>query len=68
MSKTTVDVNDEKLEAARKILGTRTLRDTIDRALDSVLAVQARRRLIERLERMEGLELNDPEVMASAWH
>ncbi|MEK6620704.1 MAG: type II toxin-antitoxin system VapB family antitoxin [Chloroflexota bacterium] len=68
MSKTTVDVNDEKVEAAREILGTRTLRDTIDRALDSVLAVAARRRLIERLERMEGLELNDPEVMASAWH
>lgn len=68
MSKTTVDVNDDKVEAAREILGTRTLRDTIDRALDSVLAVAARRRLIERLERMEGLELNDPEVMASAWH
>ncbi|MEK7861163.1 MAG: type II toxin-antitoxin system VapB family antitoxin [Chloroflexota bacterium] len=68
MSKTTVDVNDEKVEAAREILGTRTLRDTIDRALDSVLAVAARRRLVERLERMEGLELNDPEVMASAWH
>ena len=68
MSKTTVDVNDEKVEAAREILGTRTFGDTIDRALDSVLALAARRRLIERLERMEGLELNDPEVMASAWH
>lgn len=67
MSKTTVDVNEEKVEAAKAVLGTRTLRDTIDRALDSVLALAARRRLIERLERMDGLELDDPEVMASAW-
>lgn len=67
MSKTTVDVNEEKVEAAKAVLGTRTLRDTIDRALDSVLALAARRRLIERLERMDGLDLDDPEVMASAW-
>lgn len=67
MSKTTVDVNDEKVEEVKAVLGTRTLRDTIDRALDTVLTVSARQRLIERLRRMDGLELDDPAVMDTAW-
>lgn len=67
MSKTTVEVDDAKAQEVRTVLGTRTLRDTIDRAFDAVLATTARRRLIERFRRMEGLELDDPAVMERAW-
>lgn len=67
MGKTTLDVDDAKVEAAKQVLGTRTLRDTVDRALDSVLAADTRRRTIERLRRMEGLDLDKPEVMDAAW-
>lgn len=67
MAKTTLDVDDAKVEAAKQVLGTRTLRDTVDRALDSVLAADTRRRTIERLRRMDGLDLDKPEVMDAAW-
>ena len=67
MAKTTLDVDDAKVEAAKQVLGTRTLRDTVDRALDSVIAADTRRRTIERLRRMEGLDLDKPEVMDAAW-
>lgn len=60
-------MDDAKVEAAKQVLGTRTLRDTVDRALDSVLAADTRRRTIERLRRMEGLDLDKPEVMDAAW-
>lgn len=67
MSKTTVEVDYKKVEEVKAVLRTRTLRDTIDRAFDSVLATQARQRLIARLRRMEGLQLDDPAVMERAW-
>jgi len=67
VAKTTLEVDDAKVEAAKQVLGTRTLRDTVDRALDSVLAADTRRRTIERLRRMEGLDLDKPEVMDAAW-
>jgi len=60
-------LDDAKLRRARKVLGTKGIRDTIDRALDEVLAVDARRRLIERLRTMKGLDLDNAEVMGKAW-
>lgn len=67
MSKTTVEVDDAKVSAVRQVLGTRTLRETIDRALDEVLAHVATERLIRRMRRMEGLELDRRAVMKDAW-
>lgn len=67
MHKTTVVVDDRKIARARKILRTTGIRDTLDRALDEVLALEARRRSLDRLRRMDGLELDRPEVMAKAW-
>jgi len=67
MSKTTVELDETKVSAVREVLGTRTLKDTIDRAFDTVLANVASERLIRRLQQMDGLELNDPTVMESAW-
>lgn len=67
MSKTTVEIDDRKVNEVKEVLGTRTLKDTIDRALDAVLAGVARERLVRRLRRMDGLQLDDPAVMESAW-
>lgn len=63
----TLVVDEAKLRRVRSVLGTNGIKDTIDRALDEVLALEARRRLVERLRSMEGLDLDDPEVMACAW-
>lgn len=67
MHKTTLMLDDAKLRRARRILGTKGIRDTIDRALDEVLAVDARRRLVEKLRTMKGLDLDNAEIMAKAW-
>jgi Arc/MetJ family transcription regulator len=67
MHKTTLMLDDAKLRRAKRVLGTKGIRDTIDRALDEVLAVDARRRLVEKLRTMKGLDLDNTEVMAGAW-
>ena len=67
MHKTTLVIDERKLRRVRKVLGTHGIKDTIDGALDEVLALDARRRLIEKLRTMKGLDLDDPEVMAGAW-
>jgi len=65
--KTTLVINDELLDRARAILGTRGLKDTIDRALEQVVIEDARRALINRLASLEGLDLADEEIMSRAW-
>ncbi|MGC8514000.1 MAG: hypothetical protein ACP5P1_13365 [Acidimicrobiales bacterium] len=55
------------LEAPRVILGTRTLTDTVDAALDEVIKLQQRRRLVELLFTPGRLQLDDPDVMSGAW-
>jgi Arc/MetJ family transcription regulator len=64
---TTVEIDEEKLDHAKTILGTSTIRDTVDRAFDEVIIHEARRRAIDQLVRMEGLDLDKPAVMEKAW-
>jgi len=65
--KTSFDVDFAKVDAARKILGTKTLTETVDAALDEVMKLQQRQRLAELLFTPGALQLDDPEVMAGAW-
>jgi hypothetical protein len=65
--KTTLVIDDAKLERARELLGTEGIWETIDRALDEVIAMDIRRRFADRLRAMEGLDLDDSEVMDQAW-
>lgn len=67
MSKTSIEIDERKLDAAKHILQTRTKRDTVDAALDQIIARDRRERFIRRLETMDGLDLDDPEVMEGAW-
>jgi hypothetical protein len=64
--KTSFEVDFDKVDAVREILGTKTLTDTVDGALDEILRRNARRELLEILA-SGVLDLDDPEVMAGAW-
>ena len=67
MRKTSVDVDDRLLDQVRNVLGTSSIKETIDSALREVIRAEARRREIRALAVMEGLDLADEKVMAKAW-
>lgn len=67
VTKRLVDIDDDLLARAREILGTSTMKDTVNGALDEVVKLDLRRRHLERLVSMEGLDLDDPDVMSGAW-
>jgi len=49
--KTSLVIDRKKVADAKKILGTRTLAETVDGALDEVIRLAARRRLLSRIEK-----------------
>ena len=53
--KTSLVIDRAKLAKAREILGTQTIAATVDGALDEVIALAARRRLLDRIERDGGI-------------
>ncbi len=65
--KTSFEVDFGKVDAAREILGTRSLTDTVDAALAEVIGLRRRERLVELLFEPDALELDDPAAMAGAW-
>ena len=67
MRKTSVIIDDRLLEQARSLLGTASIRDTIDRALREILRAEARRQEVAALSEMDGLDLANKEIMAKAW-
>jgi Arc/MetJ family transcription regulator len=65
--KTSVEIDEDLLEVAKRILETTTVRDTVEEAFREVARVEARRQEVETLTRMSDLDLGDPDVMAGAW-
>ena len=65
--KTSVEIDEELLDTARRILETATVKDTVEGALREVARIEARRQEVEALSQMNGLDLADPEIMAGAW-
>jgi len=65
--KTSFAVDFTKVDAAKHILGTTTLTDTVDVALDEIIKLEQRQRLVELLFAPDALELGNPDVMAGAW-
>lgn len=63
----TVEVDDELVAQASAALGTPGGEPTVRRALEEAVARAARLRHIERLKTLEGLDLDNLEVMARAW-
>jgi Arc/MetJ family transcription regulator len=67
VGKTTIDLDEALVQQASAILGTRGLKATVQRALEEVVARESRLRFVERLRTMRGLQLDDEELMTSAW-
>lgn len=65
--KTSFEIDTEKVAAAKEVLGTKTLTDTVDAALAEVVKLRQRRQLVELLFRPGALALDDPEAMSGAW-
>jgi Arc/MetJ family transcription regulator len=65
--KTSFEIDPAKVEAAKEILGTRTLTETVDSALAEVVKARQRRDLVEILFQPGALTLDDPEAMIDAW-
>jgi Uncharacterized protein conserved in bacteria (DUF2191). len=67
--KTVIDLDPELTEAAAKVLGTTTKKDTVHAALAAAIAEAERR--AERRRRLVnsagGPDLGDDEIMAGAW-
>lgn len=67
MAKTLIDIDEEYLDAAQRVLGTVTKKDTVNAALRQVAALAARRRDLHRLTSGGLPDLQDEEVMRAAW-
>ena len=67
MKKRLIEVDDDKLEAVRVLLGTRTLKATVDGAFDEVLALEERRRGLLADRGAGASLLSDPDARRAAW-
>ncbi len=65
--KTSFEIDTAKVDAARAVLGTKTLTATVDAALSEVVKLHQRRALLDLLSAPGVLELGDPDVMSGAW-
>jgi len=62
-----VEIDEELFARVRSVLGTTTLRETVDEAFREVLRERARREEVEALSTMRGMDLDNAEIMATAW-
>lgn len=68
MTKRLVDIDDDKLERVRELLGTPTAKATVNGALDEVLALAARREALLDAGALAGSgDLADDEARRAAW-
>lgn len=67
MTKRLIDIDDDLLSEASELLGTRTMKDTVNHALSDVVRTATRRRHSDRLATMDGLDLDREDVIAQAW-
>ncbi|MCA1845777.1 MAG: type II toxin-antitoxin system VapB family antitoxin [Actinobacteria bacterium] len=67
MTKRLIEVDDDKLDAVRVLLGTRTLKATVDGALDEVLALERRRRTLLAERGVDLDALAHPTARRAAW-
>jgi Arc/MetJ family transcription regulator len=67
MRKTTIAIDEEVAAAASRTLNTKGLTATVNQSMREVVAMAARRRFVERLRTMDGMDLDDPDVMSQAW-
>jgi Arc/MetJ family transcription regulator len=59
MRRTSLEIDEERLSRAQKVLGTTGVKDTIERALDEVLRADLRRQLADRIRTGRGVDRSD---------
>lgn len=67
LRKTSVEIDDRLIAEAKRLLGTSSLKDTIDGALRELVQREAQREEIRALTTMDCLDLADESVMTKAW-
>jgi Arc/MetJ family transcription regulator len=67
MAKTSVEIDPEKLNRTREILGTESIRDTIDAAFREVIRVAAVRDLVALAEDGAFSALLEPDAEERLW-
>lgn len=68
VTKRLVDVDDDKLDEVRTLLGTSTMKATVNGALEEVLALAARRRALLDIEVVAGsADLARDDQRRAAW-
>jgi len=56
MRRTSLEIDEELLSRAQRVLGTTGVKDTVDRAFEEVLQADLRRRLAERVRSGKGID------------
>ena len=67
MAKKLIDVDTDALDEARRILGTKSYKETVNAGLREIIAAEARRREIVRFLDPAPRDIDDPDVVATAW-
>jgi Arc/MetJ family transcription regulator len=67
VTKRLIEVDDDKLEAVRAVLGTRTLKATVDDAFNEVLALHSRRRALLAERGVDPDLLAESKARRDAW-
>ncbi|MBC8090795.1 MAG: type II toxin-antitoxin system VapB family antitoxin [Pseudonocardia sp.] len=65
--KTPIELDEDALNAAAKVLGTTTKKDTVNAALREIARMHARMQAFENWRDIGSPDLLDPEVMGRAW-
>ena len=67
MTKRLIDMDDDKLKAVQTLLGTATLKATVNAALEEVLALGQRRRVLLSERGVDLTELANQDARRAAW-
>lgn len=67
LRKTSVEIDEELMAEAQRILSTETIKDTIHEAFLALVRQEARKADVQALSQLKGMDLADPEIMAGAW-
>lgn len=67
MTRTLIDTDDELLDRARAVLGTRTKKETVNAALAQVVALSARRQFLEEARAGALADAHDEVTTDQAW-
>jgi len=67
MTKRLIDIDDDLLKEVRSLTGAATMKEAVNGALRHVVDFELRVRHVQRLRSMEGIDLDDDELMRDSW-